>query len=223
SSQHQQHKRRPAYELPCALASSISLHNGSRLLECETKEQQTIRHVDSKLAKSRLLLYNSFFSELIQIQTYLEDFSLCEKHYNQLVVSNFLQQVLTNTNYSQLSKNKQARVEHAYEIEVEKNTCEIGIQTEETGNNITHKISIQVSDNMSRPLINYINLLQVQLSIKIDEIENLQKQLEYAYDYVIESWKQIQEINKINKELSKQNNALKYNWENHYNNQKKKN
>ncbi|CAG8517829.1 12307_t:CDS:1 [Dentiscutata heterogama] len=120
--------------ITCVLASSVSLHNGSGLLECETKERQTIRHADSKLAKSRLPLYNSFFPELIQIQTHLEDFSLCEKHYNQLVVSNFLRQVLTNTNYSQLSKNKQvhhldfenklvekqAHIEHAYEIEVEK-------------------------------------------------------------------------------------------------------
>ncbi|CAG8630794.1 16095_t:CDS:2, partial [Racocetra fulgida] len=152
--------------------------------------------------KSRLPLYNSFFPELIQIQTHLEDFSLCEKHYNQLIVSDFLRQVLTNANYSQLSKNKrqahsldfenelvekQAHIEHAYEIEVEKNTCETGTQTDEIGNKITREIGIQVSDNMSHTLENYIHLLQAQLSIKINEIENLQKQLEYAYDYVIEN------------------------------------
>ncbi|CAG8520298.1 8159_t:CDS:1, partial [Scutellospora calospora] len=122
-------------------------------------------------------------------------------HYNQVVVSDFLRQVLTNTNYSQLSKNKQvyhldlenelvekqAYVEYAYKIEVKKNTCEIGIQTEETGNKMTYEIGIQVSDNMSYTFENYINLLQVQLSIKIYEIENLQKQLEYIYDYVIKS------------------------------------
>ncbi|CAG8819234.1 6887_t:CDS:1, partial [Racocetra fulgida] len=39
------------YELSCALAALVSLHEGSGLLECETKESQTIRHVDSKLAK----------------------------------------------------------------------------------------------------------------------------------------------------------------------------
>ncbi|CAG8803268.1 5358_t:CDS:1, partial [Racocetra fulgida] len=75
------------YELPCALAALVLLHEGSGLLECETKESQTIRY-----AKSRLPLYHSFFPELVQIQTHLEDFSLCEKHYNQLVVSDFLRQ-----------------------------------------------------------------------------------------------------------------------------------
>ncbi|CAG8638605.1 10566_t:CDS:2, partial [Dentiscutata heterogama] len=208
SSQYQQRKRRPVYELPCALASSVSLHDSSGLLECETKERQTIWHADSNLAKNRLPLYNSFFPELIQIQTHLEDFSLCEKHYNQLIVSDFLRQ--------------QARTEHAYKIEVEKNTCEIGIQTDEFSNKNTRDIGIQVTDNMSHTLENYINILQTQLSIKMNEIENLQKQLDYAYDYVIESWERIQEINKINKELSDQNNALKYCWENRYNNQKKR-
>ncbi|CAG8771737.1 6750_t:CDS:1, partial [Gigaspora rosea] len=130
------------YELPCALASSVSLHDGSGLLECETKERQTIWHADSNLAKNRLPLYNSFFPKLIQIQTHLEDFSLCEKHYNQLIMSDFLRQVLTSSNYKNKRQahnldlenelvEKQARTEHAYEIEVEKNTCEIGIQADE--------------------------------------------------------------------------------------------
>ncbi|CAG8726056.1 990_t:CDS:1, partial [Racocetra fulgida] len=147
-----------------------------------------------------------------------------------------------NANYSQLVKNKQnnqkrhpdfeselvekhAHMEHANEIAVEKNTCEIGIQTNEIGvqvNKETREIGIQAFDNMSHTLENYIHLLQAQLDIKINEIETLQKQLEYAYDYIIKSWEQIQEINQINKELSEQNNILKYKWENHYNNQKKR-
>ncbi|CAG8711763.1 12442_t:CDS:1, partial [Cetraspora pellucida] len=75
---------------------------------------------------------------------------------------------------------KQARVQHAYEIEVE--TCEIGVQVSKE----TCEVGVQVSDAMSYILENHIHLLQAQLNTKIDEIENLQKQLEYAYDYVIE-------------------------------------
>ncbi|CAG8818552.1 4114_t:CDS:1, partial [Racocetra fulgida] len=125
------------------------------------------------------------------------DFSLCEKHYNQLIVSDFLRQVLTSSNYKNKRQahnldlenelvEKQARTEHAYEIEVEKNTCEIGIQTDEFSNKNTHDIGIQVTDSMSHTLENYINILQTQLSIKMNVIKNLQKQLDYAYDYVIE-------------------------------------
>ncbi|CAG8478664.1 12825_t:CDS:1, partial [Cetraspora pellucida] len=115
---------------------------------------------------------------------------------------------LVNVNYSQLDKNKQnnqkhhldfeselvkkhACMKHANEIIVKKNTCKIGIQTNEIGvqvNKETHEIGIQVFDNISHILENYIHILQVQLDIKINEIETLQKQLKYAYDYVIESW-----------------------------------
>ncbi|CAG8607618.1 3344_t:CDS:2, partial [Cetraspora pellucida] len=168
SSQHQQRKRQPAYELPCALASSVSLHDGSGLLECETKERQTIRH---------------------------------QIHYNQLIVSDFLRQVLTSSNYKNKRQahnldlenelvEKQARTEHAYEIEVEKNTCEIGIQTDEFSNKNTRDIGIQT-----------------QLSIKMNEIENLQKQLDYAYDYVIEKeliTEKSQEINTIDQIMKNQ-------------------
>ncbi|CAG8791605.1 14586_t:CDS:1, partial [Racocetra fulgida] len=100
------------------------------------------------------------------------DFSLCEKHYNQLIVSDFLRQVLLNANYSQSSNKqnkqkrqlhddsenelveKQARMEHAYKIG-EKNTCEIGIQTDKIGVQITNEtceIGVQVSDITSHAL-----------------------------------------------------------------------
>ncbi|CAG8811959.1 3432_t:CDS:2, partial [Racocetra fulgida] len=97
---------------------------------------------------------------------------------------------LLDANYSQFYKNKinkqkrqvhsldvenesvkkHSRVEHAYEMEVTENICEIGIQTNEIG--------VQV-DKKTREI--------AQLNTKINEIENLQKQLEYAYDYVIKS------------------------------------
>ncbi|CAG8493898.1 19499_t:CDS:2 [Racocetra fulgida] len=140
---------------------------------------------------------------------HLKDFSLYEKHYNQLIASDFLRQVLLDANYSQVSENKQnkqkrqvhnldfedeivekqVRTEHAYEIEVKKNTCEIGIQTDKVGvqvNKETREFGVQVFDIMSHTLESYINLLQAQLDVKINEIENLQKQLNYVYDYVIE-------------------------------------
>ncbi|CAG8760629.1 617_t:CDS:2 [Cetraspora pellucida] len=87
------------------------------------------------------------------------------------------QQFLTSSNYKNKRQvhnldlenelvEKQASTEHAYEIEVEKNTCEIGIQTDEFSNKNIHDIGIQVIDNMSHTLENYINILQMQLSIK---------------------------------------------------------
>ncbi|CAG8699505.1 11351_t:CDS:1, partial [Racocetra fulgida] len=138
-----------------------------------------------------------FFPELVQIQIYLEDLSLYKKYYNQLVISDFLQQVLLDVNYSQFYKNKQNKVHYLnFEDELvekhtrtehEKNTCEIGIQTDEISmqvNKKTRDIGIQVFDNTLYTFESYH--LQVQLNIKLNEIEDLKKRLEYAYNYVVE-------------------------------------
>ncbi|CAG8561810.1 7795_t:CDS:2 [Cetraspora pellucida] len=84
-------------------------------------------------------------------------------------------------------------MEHAYKIG-EKNTCEIGIQTDKISVQITNEtceIGIQVSDITSHALESQVYLLRLQLNSKISEIEDLKNQLEYAYDYVIESWEYI--------------------------------
>ncbi|CAG8720095.1 4997_t:CDS:2, partial [Racocetra fulgida] len=87
-------------ELPCAIASLVKLYKGTRLIECETKESQTIQHADSKKPKSCLPLYNDFFPKLVQIETHLEDFSLYEKHNNQLIASDFFRQMLSDSSLS---------------------------------------------------------------------------------------------------------------------------
>ncbi|CAG8742748.1 14424_t:CDS:1, partial [Dentiscutata heterogama] len=69
-------------------------------------------------------------------------------------------------------------------LQANKQTNEVAVQV----SNETHEIGVQVSDNMLHTLEARINLLQLQLNLKINEVEDLKKQLEYAYDYVIESW-----------------------------------
>ncbi|CAG8800257.1 15191_t:CDS:2, partial [Gigaspora rosea] len=93
--------------LPCAFATLVPLYKNLGLLECETKSSQTMRHASSKLLQDCLPLYNNFFPELVQIQTHLEDFSLCEKHYNQIVVSDFLCQMLVSSNIPKNRHNNQ--------------------------------------------------------------------------------------------------------------------
>ncbi|RIB16285.1 hypothetical protein C2G38_2038690 [Gigaspora rosea] len=207
-----------AKDLLCAFATLVPLYKNLGLLECETKSLQTMRHASSKLSQDCLPLYNNFFPELVQIQTHLEDFSLCEKHYNQIIVSDFLRQMLVSSNIPknrcnnqkrQINSNnfdnriieKQARYSH--ETDVEKNICEVGVQV----NQETHDVGIQVS-NIT--LESRVYLLQLQLNSKINEIEDLKKQLDYAYDYVMESWERVQELSKINKEITEQNNVLKF-------------
>ncbi|CAG8769578.1 3427_t:CDS:2, partial [Cetraspora pellucida] len=130
-----------------------------------------------------------------QIKTHLEDFSLYEKHYNQPIASDFFRQILSDLSLSKSNMLMKLKLKLVKCVQISKETCDVGVQ---------------VSDAMSYILENYIYLLQAQLNTKINKIENLQKQLEYAYNYIIESWKHIQEVNKINKELSEQNDALKH-------------
>ncbi|KAF0334032.1 hypothetical protein F8M41_016740 [Gigaspora margarita] len=132
-----------AIELPCAIASLVSLYDDSGLLEYKTEERQTKRHVD-----------------------------------------NFLKRILLDSNYAEISKNrqnkqKQTHIEHA---DIENNTCEIGIQTD---NKETSEIGVQTFDNMSHTFESYIHLLEAQLNIKINEIEDLKKQIEHK-NYVSE-------------------------------------
>ncbi|CAG8619426.1 3912_t:CDS:2 [Gigaspora margarita] len=127
-------QRRHAIELPCAIAPLVSLYEGSGLLECKTEEHQTKWHADSKLAKV------TFHFE---IQTHLEDFSLCEVHYNQLVISDFLRRILSDSNYGQISKTRQNKQKQIYleHADIKNNTCEIGIQTD---NKETSEIELRV-------------------------------------------------------------------------------
>ncbi|CAG8617549.1 3713_t:CDS:2, partial [Dentiscutata heterogama] len=190
-------QRPRAKDLPCVFANLVPLYQKYGLKECEIKESQVKQHASSEATKNRLQIYNTFFPELDQIQTRLDSFSLCERHYNQLIVSNNLYQNLLNLNLVNYNFDIEP-IEQSYATEVKNN------------NKQTNDIGIQVSDNMLQSLENHVHLLQTQLNSKTNEIEYLKKQLEYAYNYVVESWDLIQELNKINKELSEQNNTLKY-------------
>ncbi|CAG8722190.1 15784_t:CDS:2, partial [Dentiscutata heterogama] len=92
--------------------------------------------------------------------------------------------------------NEQARTEHA-ETEIEINVCNSMQTNKQTAkvavqvSNETHEIGVQVSDDMLFTLEARINLLQLQLNSRISEMEDLKKQLEYAYDYIIESCEQL--------------------------------
>ncbi|RIB04656.1 hypothetical protein C2G38_2221792 [Gigaspora rosea] len=127
------------------------------------------------MSKNRLPLYNSFFSELVEVQTHLEDYPMCKRHYNQLIASNYFHHHLLNLN-SQWHNTKQQVENHDLETEfIEKQTCEIGIQVE--------LVSEQVEKQFCE-----------QLNKKIEEIEDLKKYLSCGYDYIIESWECDQKI-----------------------------
>ncbi|RIB08259.1 hypothetical protein C2G38_2111524, partial [Gigaspora rosea] len=78
---------------------------------------------------------------------------MCNRHYNQLIASNYFHRHLLNLNSQRHNPKRQ----------VGKQLCEVGIQT---------------SESIIQDLENYVILLQEQLNKKISEIEDLQKHLD---------------------------------------------
>ncbi|RIB08136.1 hypothetical protein C2G38_2212373 [Gigaspora rosea] len=178
-------ERELAANLPCVFAGLVGTYNSVGLKKCETKVPT--RHADSQTAKNRLLLYNSFFPELVEIQTHLEDYSMCNRHYNQLIASNYFHRHLLNLNSQRHNPKRQVESHNSETEFIEKQTCEIGIQV---GKQLC-EVGVQTSESIIQDLKNYVILLQEQLNKKISEIEDLRKHLDCAYDYVVEMGKSI--------------------------------
>src|SRR4051794_28851374 len=89
-------KKKPrAKDLSCILADLVSKYSGLGLKSCETKASQVWRHASSKEAAKQLALYHVFIPELAGLHTSLSSYSICERHYNQLIsINNFHQQLL---------------------------------------------------------------------------------------------------------------------------------
>ncbi|CAG8729461.1 2208_t:CDS:2 [Dentiscutata erythropus] len=92
-------KEKPkARELPCLFSYIVSKYNELGLRSCKTKESQTWRNADTSEVTKRLRLYEDFMSEL---KLYLNPYAICEKHYNQVISTNyFYRHLLDNPNSS---------------------------------------------------------------------------------------------------------------------------
>lgn len=71
--------------LPC-VCSYLSKDSQLLLSQCEVKENQRWRHASVK----RLTEMAEYSPELSSLLNSLENYSLCEKHYNQIVRSSFV-------------------------------------------------------------------------------------------------------------------------------------
>jgi hypothetical protein len=80
-----------AKDLPCIF---VSLSNDSRLAQCETKDNQRWRHASGTAAVKGLTEMAKYFPELSLLLDSLESHSLCERHYNQVIVKrSFIKQI----------------------------------------------------------------------------------------------------------------------------------
>ena len=73
--------------LPCLFESLANEYDESQLARCETKQSQKWRHATANVAAKRITEMAKYFPELSALLDSLENYSLCERHYNQIVVN----------------------------------------------------------------------------------------------------------------------------------------
>ena len=94
----------PASTLPCLFASLTQNYFESNLKPCETKNEQYWRRASANAVKEHVQLFAKYFPELSLLSDSLENYSICEKHYNQIVVNNGLLNHLKQTGISSEKK-----------------------------------------------------------------------------------------------------------------------
>src|SRR6185369_11776390 len=68
--------------------------NEVALKTCETKESQKWRHASNQETANRLTHYHNCLPELSNLHSVLESYSICERHYNQIIVTNHFIDIL---------------------------------------------------------------------------------------------------------------------------------
>jgi|SRR6185369_12277052 len=106
-----------ASTLPCLFASLAQEYPESDLKQCETKSDQSWRHASGSAAKERIRPFAKYFSELSSMFNFLDDYFICEKHYNQTIAKNHtffkkLQDdiIYSSVNTSPTNPHKQSRI-----------------------------------------------------------------------------------------------------------------
>ncbi|RHZ81568.1 hypothetical protein Glove_117g420 [Diversispora epigaea] len=118
--------------LPCLFDSFSRKYPESQLIQYETKSNQRWRYASSKVTMEKIVETAKYFPELSLLFDSLENYSICEKHYNQVVAKNSFIKQLTKNNlvFSELNETENKRLklsENSKEL-FEKNFSEFGVQ-----------------------------------------------------------------------------------------------
>lgn len=77
--------------LPCLFSAFVQKYN---LSPCETKKDQTWRRASGNKVVGRVNIFAKYFTELSLLIDSLNEYSVCEKHYNQIIMTdNFLEKL----------------------------------------------------------------------------------------------------------------------------------
>ncbi len=151
--------------LPCLFNSFANKYPESQLAQCETKENQRWRYALADAVIKRITEIAKYFPELSLLLESLDNYSLCERHYNQVIAKNsFIKQLRAND--SIFLGSEELQVLDLFE----KKFSDFGVQ-------------VSLPDPAHESLLKRIDELENQVQIhesllkRIDELENLNRQL----------------------------------------------
>src|SRR6266540_1832175 len=138
-----------AKNLPCLFNFFANSYPESKLAQCEVKEDQKWQHASANVAIKRITEIAKYFPELFLLLNSLENYSLCEKHYNQVIAKNFFIKQLKANNLIFSNSEEEFQTLDLFEKKF-----------------FDFEVQVSLSD------LAYESLLK-----RIDELENLNKQL----------------------------------------------
>ena len=79
------------------------------------KESQTWQNANTQETAKQLARYHNYLPKLASLHSSLKSYSICERHYNQIIVTNQFYRLLTDSN----QENKQLRLDTDEEISID--------------------------------------------------------------------------------------------------------
>src|SRR4051812_40017233 len=103
-----------AKDLPCLFENIAEKYQNNQLTQCETKESQQWRHASGEKSTEKIKLLAKYIPELLVLFNSLKNYSLCEKHYNQLIANDYFIEHLKkigNLNFSPFMEDEEQEEE----------------------------------------------------------------------------------------------------------------
>ena len=76
--------------LPCLFSTLSDKYSEKQLKQCDIKSGQRFRQASGDKVKDRVKLFAKYFTELYSLIDFLDDYSICIRHYNQIIATDTL-------------------------------------------------------------------------------------------------------------------------------------
>ena len=167
----------PVNTLPCLFAMFIQEY---KLSPCETKSDQTWRRASGSKVVGRVNIFAKYITDLSLLINSLNEYSVCEKHYNQIIMTNNI---------------------------LEKLKAEYTSTPSSSEENQQKKLKLTIDNDAQGQAKDYTNLLLELEEVKKKLIDFEYQKAQYS-EIIIENKQRIIELELLNESLLSENNKL---------------